>query len=78
MSLLASVHRTKREMNHRVDLVSKLRSKVNDMASTLNMSKFGSRDSLVGPEVNPPAAMSRVTDLDNQGIVGLQRQIIKG
>ncbi|KAG6387457.1 hypothetical protein SASPL_152647 [Salvia splendens] len=70
---------TKKEMIHRVDMVSKLRSKVNGMASTLNMSKFGSRDSLVGPEVKqPPDAMSRVTGLDNQGIVGLQRQIIKG
>ncbi|KAG6385621.1 hypothetical protein SASPL_154457 [Salvia splendens] len=31
---------TKNEMDHRVDMVSKLRSKVNDMASTLNMSRF--------------------------------------
>ncbi|KAI3456867.1 hypothetical protein Pfo_013530 [Paulownia fortunei] len=67
---------TEKEMNRRRDMVANLRSKVNQMASTLNMSNFA-RDSLLGPEIKPVDAMSRATGLDNQGIVGLQRQIMK-
>lgn len=59
-------------------MVSSLRLKVDQMGSTLNMSKFANRDSLLGPEVKPPDAMIRVTGLDNQGVVGLQREVIKG
>lgn len=48
------------------------------MASTLNMSNFANRDSLLGPEIKPADAMSRATGLNNDGVVGLQRQIMKG
>lgn len=48
------------------------------MASTLNMSNFANRDSLLGPEIKPADATSRATGLDNYGVVGLQRQIMKG
>ena len=48
------------------------------MASTLNMSNFANRDSLLGPNTKPVDAMTRVAGLDNQGIVSLQRQIMKG
>ncbi|XP_011097825.1 syntaxin-51 [Sesamum indicum] len=68
---------TEKEMNRRKDMVANLRSKVNQMASTLNMSNFANRDSLLGPEIKPADAMSRTTGLDNHGIVGLQRQIMK-
>ena len=71
-------HRTEKEMNRRKDMLSNLRSKVSQMASTLNMSNFANRDSLLGPEIKPADAMSRTTGLDNQGLVGLQRQIMKG
>ncbi|KAL6338443.1 hypothetical protein AAG906_020532 [Vitis piasezkii] len=68
---------TEKEMNRRKDMLSNLRSKVSQMASTLNMSNFANRDSLLGPEIKPADAMSRTTGLDNQGLVGLQRQIMK-
>ncbi|CAI9784119.1 unnamed protein product [Fraxinus pennsylvanica] len=68
---------TEKEMNRRKDMVANLRSKVNQMASTLNMSNFANRDSLLGPEIKPSDAMSRTNGLDNHGVVGLQRQIIK-
>ncbi|KAJ9672240.1 hypothetical protein PVL29_025743 [Vitis rotundifolia] len=69
---------TEKEMNRRKDMVANLRSKANQMASTLNMSNFANRDSLLGPEIKPTDAMSRTTGLDNYGLVGLQRQIMKG
>ncbi|XP_061338149.1 syntaxin-51-like [Gastrolobium bilobum] len=67
---------SEKEMNRRKDMLANLRSKVNQMASTLNMSNFANRDSLLGPETKPDA-MSRTVGLDNSGLVGLQRQIIK-
>ena len=65
-------------MNRRRDLLANMRTKVTQMASTLNMSNFANRDSLLGPETKPADAMSRTTGLDNSGIVGLQRQIMRG
>ncbi|KAI3444004.1 hypothetical protein Pfo_000669 [Paulownia fortunei] len=60
---------TEKEMNRRKDMIAKLRSKVYQIASTLNMSNFANRDSLLGPEIKPADAMSRTTGLDNSGIV---------
>ncbi|XP_073055853.1 syntaxin-52-like [Primulina eburnea] len=68
---------TEKEMNRRKDMAANLRSKINQMASTLNMSNFAIRDSLLGPEIKPVDAMTRATGLDNYGVVGLQRQIMK-
>lgn len=65
-------------MNRRRDMLSNLRSKVNQLASALNMSNFANRDSLLGPEIKPADAMNRASSLDNQGVVGFQRQIMKG
>ena len=65
-------------MNRRRDMLANLRSKVNQMASMLNMYSFANRDSLLGPEIKPADAMNRASGLDNSGIVGLQRQIMKG
>ena len=59
-------------------MLANLRSKVNQMASTLNMSNFANRDSLLGSETKPVDAMSRASGLDNHGVVGLQRQIMRG
>ncbi|OMP04340.1 hypothetical protein COLO4_09747 [Corchorus olitorius] len=67
---------TEKEMNRRKDMVANLRSKANQMASAFNMSNFANRDSLLGPEIKPDA-MSRTVGLDNSGLVGLQRQIMK-
>lgn len=68
---------TEKDMNRRKDMLANLRSRVNQMASTLNMSSFGNRDSLFGPEIKPADAMNRASGLDNQGLVGFQRQIMK-
>ncbi|KAH7544452.1 hypothetical protein JRO89_XS15G0168700 [Xanthoceras sorbifolium] len=59
---------SEKEMNRRKDMLSNLRSKVNQMASTLNMSSFANRDSLLGPEIKPADIMSRTTGLDNHGL----------
>ncbi|PPD93660.1 hypothetical protein GOBAR_DD09409 [Gossypium barbadense] len=68
---------TEKEMNRRKDMVANLRSKANQMASAFNMSNFANRNSLLGPETKADA-MSRTVGLDNSGLVGLQRQIMKG
>lgn len=68
---------TEKELNRRKDMLSNLRTKTNQMATTLNMSNFANRDSLLGPESKPVDAMTRVAGLDNQGIVSLQRQIMR-
>lgn len=68
---------TEKEINRRKDLLSNLRTRVNQMDSTLKMSQSANRDSLLGPEIKPADAMSRTTGLDNQGIVILQRQIMR-
>lgn len=65
-------------MNRRKDMLANLRSKVTQMASTLNMSNFANRDSLLGPEIKQADPLSRATGLDNHGLVGLQRQVMKG
>lgn len=68
---------SEKELNRRTDMLSNLRTKRNQMATTLNMSNFANRDSLLGPDSKPVDAMTRVSGLDNQGIVSLQRQIMK-
>ncbi|XP_031286530.1 syntaxin-51-like [Pistacia vera] len=68
---------SEKEMNRRKDMLTNLRSKVTQMASTLNMSNFANRDSLLGPEIKQADPMSRTTGLDNHGLVGLQRQVMK-
>ncbi|KAK4479476.1 hypothetical protein RD792_014990 [Penstemon davidsonii] len=60
---------TEKEMNRRKEMAENLRSKVNQMASTLNMSNHAIRDSLLGPEINPADAVSRTSGLDNYGVV---------
>ena len=70
--------RPEKEMNRRRDMIANLRSKANQMASALNMSNFANRDSLLGPEIKPADVMNRTAGLDNQGLVGFQRQIMRG
>ncbi|EXB81099.1 hypothetical protein L484_014031 [Morus notabilis] len=60
---------SEKEMNRRKDMLANLRSKVNQMASALNMSNFANRDSLLGPEIKPADAMSRTVGLENSGVV---------
>ena len=68
--------RPEKEMNRRRDMIANLRSKANQMASTLNMSNFANRDSLLGPEIKP--AENRTEGLDNRGLLGFQRQVMRG
>ncbi|XP_058101844.1 syntaxin-52-like isoform X1 [Magnolia sinica] len=83
---------TEKELHRRQDMLVTLRSRANQMASTLNMSNFGnriwgikhwiiivvkSREDLLGPNQKQVSEINRTTGLDNYGLVGLQRQIMK-
>ncbi|XP_038903152.1 syntaxin-52-like [Benincasa hispida] len=68
---------SEKEINRRKDMLAQMRSKVKQMASTLNMSNFANRDSLLGPDMKSADVMSKTAGLDNQGLVGFQRQIMK-
>ncbi|XP_022157094.1 syntaxin-51-like [Momordica charantia] len=69
--------RFEKEINRRKDMVAEIRSKVNQMASILKMSNFANRDSLLGPDMKSGDVMTKTVGLDNQGLVGFQRQIMK-
>ncbi|MCL7036274.1 hypothetical protein MKW94_025327 [Papaver nudicaule] len=66
-----------KEMQKRQDMLTNLKSKANQMASALNMSNFATRDSLLGGEIKPADIMTRATGLDNRGLIGFQRQVMK-
>ncbi|KAF3321058.1 syntaxin-52-like protein [Carex littledalei] len=68
---------TNKEMHRRQDMLANLRSKAKQMASALNMSTFANREELLGPSRKPADEVNRANDLDNQGIVILQRQIMR-
>ncbi|XP_022965165.1 syntaxin-52-like [Cucurbita maxima] len=68
---------SEKEINRRKDMLAQMRSKVNQMASMLNMSNFANRNSLLGPDMKSADVMSKTAELDNQGLVGFQRQIMK-
>ncbi|XP_058101847.1 syntaxin-52-like isoform X2 [Magnolia sinica] len=68
---------TEKELHRRQDMLVTLRSRANQMASTLNMSNFGNREDLLGPNQKQVSEINRTTGLDNYGLVGLQRQIMK-
>ncbi|RVW79882.1 Syntaxin-51 [Vitis vinifera] len=62
-------------MNRRKDMVANLKSKANQMASTLNMSNFANRDSLLGPEIKPADAMNRTTAEQDEGLEKLEETV---
>ncbi|KAL5221576.1 hypothetical protein ABZP36_026289 [Zizania latifolia] len=68
---------TNKELHKRQDMLSNLKSKAKQMAASFNMSNFANREDLLGQNKKAADDMSRVAGLDNQGIVGLQRQIMK-
>ncbi|ESQ35191.1 hypothetical protein EUTSA_v10008662mg [Eutrema salsugineum] len=79
-SLLAKLHGkpiSEKEMNRRKDMIGNLRSQANQMANALNMSNLANRDSLLGSEIKPDDTMRQVSGMDNQGIVGFQRQVMR-
>uniref|UniRef100_A0A2P2IZW3 Syntaxin-51-like n=1 Tax=Rhizophora mucronata TaxID=61149 RepID=A0A2P2IZW3_RHIMU len=69
---------TEKEMNRRQDMLKNLTSKANQMATTMNMSSAANRDSLLGPDKKSDDIMNKAADLDNHGLVGFQRKIMKG
>ncbi|WOL20335.1 syntaxin-51-like [Canna indica] len=66
-----------KELHKRQDMLSNLKSKANQMASTLNMSNFANRSDLLGENKKSTDVITRTAGLDNYGVVGLQRQIMK-
>eukprot|EP00252_Welwitschia_mirabilis_P005097 TRINITY_DN1550_c0_g2_i1.p1 TRINITY_DN1550_c0_g2~~TRINITY_DN1550_c0_g2_i1.p1 ORF type:complete len:234 (+),score=44.83 TRINITY_DN1550_c0_g2_i1:243-944(+) len=68
---------TEKELHRRQDMLVNLRSKANQMASALKMSNLGNRNDLLGDENKPVSEIDRTPGLDNYGLVGLQRQIMK-
>ncbi|EHA8587532.1 putative Syntaxin-52 [Cocos nucifera] len=65
-----------KELLKRQDMLSNLRSKAKQMASTLNMSNFANREDLLGQSKSTDE-INRTAGLDNYGVVGLQRQIMR-
>lgn len=55
-----------------------MKSKVNQMANTLNSYSAAYRDRLLGPDLKSDDVIKRASNMDNQGIVGFQRQIMRG
>eukprot|EP00268_Persea_americana_P037581 TRINITY_DN3723_c0_g1_i1.p1 TRINITY_DN3723_c0_g1~~TRINITY_DN3723_c0_g1_i1.p1 ORF type:complete len:234 (+),score=47.16 TRINITY_DN3723_c0_g1_i1:170-871(+) len=70
-------HITDKEMHRRQDMLANLRSRASQTASMLNMSNFANREDLLGQNQKPVSEINRTTGLDNYGLVGLQRQIMK-
>eukprot|EP00262_Sarcandra_glabra_P011550 TRINITY_DN279_c0_g1_i5.p1 TRINITY_DN279_c0_g1~~TRINITY_DN279_c0_g1_i5.p1 ORF type:complete len:234 (+),score=41.12 TRINITY_DN279_c0_g1_i5:226-927(+) len=68
---------TEKELHRRQDMLVNLRSKSNQMASALNMSSSANREDLLGQNRKPVGEINRTGGLDNYGLVGLQRQIMK-
>ncbi|KAF0898839.1 hypothetical protein E2562_011904 [Oryza meyeriana var. granulata] len=68
---------TDKELHKRQDTLSNLKSKAKQMATTFNVSNFANREDLLGQNKKAADDLSRVVGLDNQEIVGLQRQIMK-
>ncbi|XXG44616.1 hypothetical protein AAC387_Pa01g4367 [Persea americana] len=70
-------HITDKEMHRRQDMLANLWSRASQTASMLNMSNFANREDLLGQNQKPVSEINRTTGLDNYGLVGLQRQIMK-
>ncbi|CAK7339891.1 unnamed protein product [Dovyalis caffra] len=68
---------TGKEMNRRQDMLKNLSTKVNQMATALNMSSTANKENLLGPDKNTDDIVNRASGLDNHGLVGFQRQIMK-
>ncbi|XP_051195609.1 syntaxin-52-like [Lolium perenne] len=68
---------TDKELRKRQDMLSTLKSRAKQMGQSFNMSTFANREDLLGQTKKTADDINRVAGLDNQGIVGLQRQIIK-
>ncbi|XP_068646114.1 syntaxin-52-like [Aristolochia californica] len=68
---------TEKELHKRQDMLVNLRSKANQMASALSMANAVSREDLLGKDRKSADEINRAVGLDNHGLVGLQRQIMR-
>ncbi|CAA7394016.1 unnamed protein product [Spirodela intermedia] len=66
-----------KELQRRWVMLANLRSKTKQMAAASNMLNFASREDLLGQGGKPADGVDRTAGLDSQGIIGLQRQIMK-
>ncbi|KAG6523185.1 syntaxin-52-like [Zingiber officinale] len=66
-----------KDLHKRQEMLSNLNAKANQLASMLKMSNFGNREDLLGDGKKPVDVVTITAGLDNQGIVGLQRQIMR-
>ncbi|XP_074306821.1 syntaxin-51-like isoform X1 [Silene latifolia] len=66
-----------KEMNKRNDMMANLNTKVNQMANTLNSYSSANRDRLLGPDTKSDDVMKRASNMDNNGLVGFQRQVMR-
>ncbi|KAL1220999.1 Syntaxin-51 [Cardamine amara subsp. amara] len=64
---------SEREMNRCKGMLENLRSKACEMVSAMDMSNFANISSSLGPD----DIRSRVIGMNNQGIVGFQRQVMR-
>ncbi|KAI5064066.1 hypothetical protein GOP47_0020736 [Adiantum capillus-veneris] len=70
--------KNEKDLSKRQDMVLSLRSRMNQMSNSLNSSQASNRSNLLGQDGRgEPKENNRTTGLDNSGIVGLQRQIMR-
>ncbi|KAJ6912484.1 syntaxin-52 [Populus alba x Populus x berolinensis] len=58
-----------KEMNRRQEMLKNLSTKVNQMASALNMFSAANRENLLGPDSKTDDVINRASSFDNQGLV---------
>ncbi|KAB5551650.1 hypothetical protein DKX38_008961 [Salix brachista] len=58
-----------KEMNRCQDMLRNLSTKVNQMATTLNMSSAANRENLCGPDKKTDDIVNRASGLDNHGLI---------
>lgn len=77
LSKIPKQPKTDKELHKCEDMLATLKSKTKQMESTLNMSNFSNREDLLGTSRISVDEINRAEGLDNRGVVGLQRQIMR-
>ena len=70
--------RSGKEINRRQEMLKNLSTKVNQMSTALNMAGAANRENLLGSDSKTDDIIYRASGLDNQGLVGFQRQTMRG
>ncbi|XP_052304082.1 syntaxin-52 isoform X2 [Populus trichocarpa] len=66
-----------KEINRRQEMLKNLSTKVNQMSTALNMASAANRENLLGSDSKTDDIIYRASGLDNQGLVGFQRQTMR-